>query len=327
MIKKFLVCLCLTLLIPALGAMEFDEAIKELESPDFRKRSEARLSLREALSAASRPDASPSESEELENKLIDFIRSGPAPDAARWGLQLLGQFGRENSTPLFVDMADSDNPGIQMQAVQSLAWSSDPEANSALSKLLDNASTSERKIALIRALGQRYESSGTEESAGLLAFLRPKNKSGDDTAIRQIASFLTDDTKVARAAAHALAHIGSPSSIEALTQARNNHEGSTRIAIESALLVSGPEESLLNDLSLNGATTAIRTAAFQVRVQKDPQKAKEALDQEIELIGSGKSSGELLHAAMNSPLRQEIIESLGQLPAPAQSWFSAASPI
>lgn len=318
MMKKILIYLTLFLLIPSLGAMEFDEALKELQSPDFKKRSEARFSIRDTLSVASRPGADSSESKELESKLIEFIRSEPAPDAVRWGLQILGHFGGEKSTPLFVELAGSDDRSIQMQSIQSLAWSSDPGATSALSELLSNASTPELKIAFIRALGQRQQSSETQDSSGILSFLRPKSKSADTPAVRQIASFLSDDDEVVEAAARALAHIGSPSSVEPLSKARDNHKGTLRIAIESALLASDPESSILTDLSLNGTTAAIRTAAFQKRVQKDPGGAKEALDKEIALISSGKSSGELLDTAMNSPLQKEIMESLTQLPAHAQ---------
>jgi HEAT repeat protein len=300
--KIFLLLCCFAAL--HLQAADLAPALADLNSDNYKARTQARNDILEQFSAATDATAS---SEPLESMLSTIypLLDGDLPLESRlYLIHMVELFGNESAAEKLYLLLGNSSPEVRGSARRALAALKADSANSFLLTGLQRA-PDEQRAAYIQALAYSRYAPAAEAIAQLLQ---------------------SPNSDLQAAAARGLGLLGQEASRAALYAARGTVAPENTVIVESALLKIGVNVPVAEELIRSGASSAIRVNAFEALMGLDASAAASLLKTAIAEPEFPARAGMFALAARssNSSIKDVLLGSLASLSVADQMLAVAA---
>jgi len=242
----------------ALELAEIADVAKRFDAPTGDEQYQARIELNRLVAQATLPGKGGCAAV---TKLLIAALQAPetSKEASKYLLRALARIGTAEAVAPLGKILQSQDPMLKEEARAALSWIHNPQAVAVLEAALAKATDSRGKISLVHALA-------SQQSASSVPLLAPLMAAGDPDLVR--------------AAMSAVARIGGPAAITALTTATADGKLPTALQLdaERALLVASAGEAKTAMRIYQSSTTgSIKLAAFLALMQNALDSAKPAL--------------------------------------------------
>lgn len=240
----------------ALESAEIAAVAKRFDAPTGDEQYQARIELNRLVAQATIPGKGDCAAV---TKLLIAALQAPetSKEASKYLLRALARIGTVEAVAPLAKILAGQDPMLKEEARAALSWIRNPQAVAVLEAALAKAVDPRAKISLLNALA-------SQQSASSVPLLAPLMAAGDP--------------ELARAALTAIARIGGPAAVTALTTASAKVPAALKPDAERALLVASAGDARTAMLIYQSSSSAtIKLAAFLALMQSAPDSAKPGL--------------------------------------------------